>query len=257
MTPTTILELDGISKRYGPVTALHEVDLNLHRGEVLGLVGDNGAGKSTLASIMSGVQRPDRGHVVVDGQRQSFRNPAEARASGIETVYQNLALIPTLTIADNVFLGREQTLGGPLARHLRLLNKRGMRRATDAGFKRLGVVLPSLSTKAAALSGGQRQSVSIGRAVMWGSHIVIMDEPTAALGVEQTELVLALIERLKTQGVGVILISHNMDHIIRVCDRVAVMRHGRKAADVTLDGHIDATHLVGLITGAIQTTPAR
>ncbi|TWF75011.1 monosaccharide ABC transporter ATP-binding protein (CUT2 family) [Pseudonocardia hierapolitana] len=247
-----ILQLDRVSKRYGPVTALCDVSLTLHAGEVLGLIGDNGAGKSTLAGVISGTHRPDTGTVRVDGRECHFRNPAEARKVGIETVFQNLALIPTLSIADNVYLGRELYRGGPAGRPLHLLDKRGMRTAAAAGFARLGVTLPPLTTKAAALSGGQRQSVSIGRAVMWGSHIVVMDEPTAALGVEQTELVLSLIERLKSHDVGVILISHNMDHVLRVADRVAVMRRGRKVADVPLDGRVDGTHLVGLITGAIE-----
>ncbi len=246
-----ILEVHQVSKRYGPVTALSEVSLSLRSGEVLGLIGDNGAGKSTLAGIISGTHRPDTGAVIVDGTPCDFRTPAEARNAGIETVFQNLALIPTLSIAENVFLGRELYRGGSVGRAVRLLDKREMRRSAAEGFTRLGVSLPPLGTKAAALSGGQRQSVSIGRAVMWGSHIVVMDEPTAALGVEQTELVLSLIERLKSHDVGVILISHNMDHVLRVADRVAVMRRGEKVADLALDGAIDGTHLVGLITGAI------
>lgn len=249
---TPILRLDGVSKRYGPVTALRDVSLSLRAGEVLGLIGDNGAGKSTLASIISGNQHPDEGTVTVDGVLSDFKSPAAARQAGIETVYQNLALIPTLSIGDNVFLGRELYRGGVLGRPFHFLDKRGMRKAASEGFARLGVTLPALSTKAAALSGGQRQSVSIGRAVMWGSHIVVMDEPTAALGVEQTELVLSLIERLKSHDVGVILISHNMDHVMRVADRVAVMRRGEKVADLPIEGGIDGTYLVGLITGAIE-----
>jgi ABC-type sugar transport system ATPase subunit len=245
-----VLELSGVSKRFGAVRALQDVSLNLKEGEVLGLVGDNGAGKSTLVSIMAGAQRPDDGTIRVDGDVRQFASPADSRAAGIETVFQNLALIPTLTIADNLYLCRELFHGGPLGRVGRLIDRRTMRKEAQEGFARLGVTLPPLSTKAAALSGGQRQAVAIGRAVLWGSHIVIMDEPAAALGVKQTELVLSLIERLKTHGVAVILISHNMDHVMRVADRVAVMRLGRKVADVELGSGITATDLVGLMTGA-------
>ena len=244
------MELRGVTKRFGPVTALQDVSLDVRAGEVLGLIGDNGAGKSTLVGIMSGALRPDDGTVSVGDTIRRFASPADARAAGIETVFQNLALIPTLSIVDNVYLRREMYLGGQLGKTARLMNKRGMRREARAGFDRLGVVLPPLTTKAGALSGGQRQAVAIGRAVLWGSHIVIMDEPAAALGVKQTELVLSLVERLKSHGVAVVLISHNMEHVMRVADRVAVMRLGRKVAEVPLDGSITGTHLVGLITGA-------
>jgi ABC-type sugar transport system ATPase subunit len=245
-----VLQLDHVTKYFGPVAALQDVSLELRAGEVLGLVGDNGAGKSTLVNIMSGALRPDGGRILVDGAERQFSSPADARAVGVETVFQSLALIPTLSIVDNVYLCRELYRGGRLGRALRLTNKREMRQEARAGFDRLGVTLPALSTKAAALSGGQRQAVAIGRAVLWGSHIVIMDEPAAALGVKQTELVLSLIERLKSHGVAVILISHNMQHVLRVADRVAVMRLGRKVADVELDGTTTGTDLVALITGA-------
>jgi ABC-type sugar transport system ATPase subunit len=250
MTGEQVLRLDHVTKFFGPVTALSDVSLELRAGEVLGLIGDNGAGKSTLVNIMAGALRPDGGTIVVDGEERTFGSPADARAVGVETVFQNLALIPTLNIVDNVYLCRELYRGGPLGQALRLTNKREMRQRTQEGFERLGVTLPPLSTKAAALSGGQRQAVAIGRAVLWGSHIVIMDEPAAALGVHQTELVLSLVERLRSHGVAVILISHNMEHVMRVADRVAVMRLGRKVADVDLDGGITAMDLVGLITGA-------
>ena len=245
-----ILQVRGATKTFGPVLALRDVSLELRPGEVLGLIGDNGAGKSTLVSVISGAQRPDDGEVLVDGRKHTFRSPADARAVGIETVFQDLALIPTLSIVDNVYLCRERYLGGWLGRAARLMNRRAMRREATDGFARLGVKLPAMTTKAGALSGGQRQAVAIGRAVLWGSHIVVMDEPAAALGVEQTELVLSLIERLRSHNVGVVLISHNMEHVLRVADRVAVMRHGRKIADLALDRGITGTDLVGLITGA-------
>jgi ABC-type sugar transport system ATPase subunit len=251
-TTDTVLELQGVTKRFGPVVALRDVSLTLRAGEVLGLVGDNGAGKSTLVNIMSGNLRPDEGQILVDGEPRRFHSPADARAAGLETVFQNLALIPTLNIVDNVYLRRELYLGGRIGKALRLMNKRAMRRETSAGFDRLGVTLPPLKSKVGALSGGQRQAVAIGRAVLWGSHIVMMDEPAAALGVKQTELVLSLVERLKDHGVAVILISHNMQHVLRVADRVAVMRLGRKVADFELDEKTTGTDLVSLITGAVQ-----
>jgi ABC-type sugar transport system ATPase subunit len=251
-TTDTVLELQGVTKRFGPVVALRDVSLSLRAGEVLGLVGDNGAGKSTLVNIMSGNLRADEGQILVDGRPRRFHSPADARAAGLETVFQNLALIPTLNIVDNVYLRRELYLGGRIGKALRLMNKRAMRRETSAGFDRLGVTLPPLKSKVGALSGGQRQAVAIGRAVLWGSHIVMMDEPAAALGVKQTELVLSLVERLKDHGVAVILISHNMQHVLRVADRVAVMRLGRKVADFELDEKTTGTDLVSLITGAVQ-----
>ena len=245
-----VLRVERVVKHFGPVTALREVDLELRAGEVLGLVGDNGAGKSTLVGVLSGSLVPDTGKLWVDGRERSFRSPADARSAGIETVFQDLALVPTLSIADNVFLGRERLGPGRLGRVVRFMGKRSMRNATQEGFARLGVELPGLRTKAEALSGGQRQAVAIGRAVLWGSHIVIMDEPAAALGVRQTELVLGLIERLRQEGVAVVLISHNMQHVMRVADRVNVLRLGRKVADVPLDGSVSGDDLVGWITGA-------
>jgi ABC-type sugar transport system ATPase subunit len=247
-----VLEVNNVTKRFGPVTALRDVSVNLRAGEVLGLVGDNGAGKSTLVNIIAGNLRPDEGEIKVDGARQRFTSPADARKAGLETVFQNLALVPTLNIVDNVYLRRELYMGGRIGRALRIMNRRQMRRETARGFERLGVTLPPLKSKVGALSGGQRQAVAIGRAVMWGSHIVMLDEPTAALGVKQTELVLSLIERLKEHGVAVILVSHNMQHVLRVADRVAVMRLGRKVADRRIDAQMTGTDLVGLITGALQ-----
>ena len=252
MSGAPVLQVDHVGKRFGPVTALSDVSLELHAGEVLGLVGDNGAGKSTLVKIISGALAPDTGRLVIDGEERSFRSPADARAAGLETVFQDLALIPTLNIVENLFLCREEFYGGRAGRVFRLMKRRAMRREAHEGFTRLGVTLPPLKSKVGALSGGQRQAVAIGRAVLWGSHIVMMDEPAAALGVKLTELVLSLVERLKQHGVAVILISHNMQHVLRVADRVAVMRLGRKVADLELDETTTGTDLVGLITGAVQ-----
>jgi ABC-type sugar transport system ATPase subunit len=245
-----VLEVEGITKRFGAVRALYDVSLQLRTGEVLGLIGDNGAGKSTLVGVVSGAVKPDEGRIVVDGVERSFSDPAEARAVGIETVFQNLALVPTLNIAENVYLRRERLGPGPVGKVLHRLHKSAMRRETRAAFDRFGVTLPAVKTKVSALSGGQRQAVAITRAVLWGSHIVIMDEPAAALGVKQTELVLSLVERLKSHGVGIVFISHNMQHVLRVADRIAVFRLGEKVADLDVHERTTGSELVALMTGA-------
>lgn len=245
-----VLEIQHVTKRFGPVTALRDVSLKLHAGEVLGLIGDNGAGKSTLVNIISGAVRPDEGHVLVDEVERNFSDPSDSRAAGIETVFQNLALVPTLNIWENIYLRREELGPGSLARALRVMNKRAMRRQVHDAFERFGVSLPPLRTKVSALSGGQRQQVAVTRAVLWGSHIVLMDEPAAALGVRQTELVLALVERLKSHGVALIFISHNMQHVLRVSDRIAVLFLGDKVADFDVHAGTRASELVALMTGA-------
>jgi ABC-type sugar transport system ATPase subunit len=247
---TTVLEVRGVTKRFGAVTALRDVSLDLRAGEVLGLIGDNGAGKSTLVNVVSGTVVPDEGGILVDGVERHFHSPADARAAGIETVFQDLALIPTLNISDNVYLRREVYGPGKVGRWLRHMNKRAMRRETTRGFERLGVFLPPVKTKVSALSGGQRQAVAIARAVLWGSHIVLMDEPAAALGVKQTELVLSFVNRLKSHGVAVVFISHNMQHVLQVADRIAVMRLGAKVAEVGGGDGTSPTQLVALMTGA-------
>jgi ABC-type sugar transport system ATPase subunit len=247
-----VLAVRDVSKRYGPVTALRGVSLNLRRGEVLALVGDNGAGKSTLVSIISGLTRPDTGEVVIDGEPFAGHGPKAAREAGVETVFQNLALVQTLSIAENIYLGRELYRGGAAGRTLRFLDKRRMRREVEATFDRLGLDLPPVTAKTGALSGGQRQAVAIARAVLWQRKVVVMDEPVAALGVRQTEAVLSLIERLSEHGVATLLVSHNMEHVLRVAHRVAVMRLGRKVADLGLrNGEVSGMQLVGLITGGI------
>jgi simple sugar transport system ATP-binding protein len=247
--PAPVLELRSISKSFGPVRALSGVGFALQPGEVLGLVGDNGAGKSTLISVVSGAAKPDSGEIFVDGVACAFESAVDARAAGIETVFQALALAPTLDIAENVYLGRETLRKGP-ARFLKWMDKASMRREVAAGFERLGLTLPPLSTKVGSLSGGQRQAVAIARAVIWGSRLVMLDEPTAALGAKQTEIVLSFIERLKQHGVAVLFISHNMQHVMRVVDRVVVLRLGRKVFDGSRS-KLTATQLVGLMTGAI------
>jgi ribose/xylose/arabinose/galactoside ABC-type transport system permease subunit/ABC-type branched-subunit amino acid transport system ATPase component len=245
------LEVSDITKRYGPVVALRGVSLTLDRGEVLGLVGDNGAGKSTLISIISGVARPDSGEIRLDGKPWADGGVRTIREAGIETVFQNLALVPTLSIAENMYLGRELLGPGRLASAVRRIDKRRMRREVEGAFTRLGLRMPPVTSKAGALSGGQRQAVAVARAVLWGSRVVIMDEPAAALGVQQTEAVLGLIGRLKAEGVATLLVSHNMEHVLRVADRVAVFRLGRKIADLDQrEQPVTGMQLVGLITGA-------
>jgi ribose/xylose/arabinose/galactoside ABC-type transport system permease subunit/ABC-type branched-subunit amino acid transport system ATPase component len=249
--PVPALEVSDITKRFGPVVALRGVSLSLDRGEVLGLVGDNGAGKSTLISIISGVSRADSGEIWVDGKPWAEGGARTIREAGIETVFQNLALVPTLSIAENMYLGRELYGPGRLASAVHRIDKRRMRREVEAAFTRLGLRMPPVTSKAGALSGGQRQAVAVARAVLWGSRVVIMDEPAAALGVQQTEAVLALIGRLKAEGVATLLVSHNMEHVLRVADRVAVFRLGRKIADLDQRAQpVTGMHLVGLITGA-------
>jgi ribose/xylose/arabinose/galactoside ABC-type transport system permease subunit/ABC-type branched-subunit amino acid transport system ATPase component len=249
------LEVLDITKRFGPVVALRGVSLSIGQGEVLGLVGDNGAGKSTLVSIMSGVARPDSGQIRLNGKHWAETGALTMREAGVETVFQNLALVPTLSIVENMYLGRELYGPGKLAMLARRIDKRRMRREVEAAFSRLGLRMPPVTSKAGALSGGQRQAVAVARAVLWGSRVVIMDEPAAALGVQQTEAVLALIEGLKAEGVATLLVSHNMEHVLRVADRVAVFRLGRKIADLDQrERQVTGMELVGLITGATSAT---
>jgi ABC-type sugar transport system ATPase subunit len=245
-----VLEVQDISKRFGAVRALHEVSFSLYPGEVIGLVGDNGAGKSTLVNIIAGSLQPDSGQILVDGLVRTFENAAQARAAGIETVFQYLSLIPTLDMAENVFLNREIFGFGKFGQRLRWMDKKEMRRQTAAGFTRLGLTLPPPTTKVTALSGGQRQAVAIARAVLWGSHIVVLDEPAAALGVRQTAIVLSFIEGLREHGVACIFISHNMEHVMRVADRIVLMRLGEKIFDAPA-ATTSASDLVAMMTGAI------
>ncbi len=251
------LEVTGITKRYGPVAALRGVSLGLSYGEVLGLVGDNGAGKSTLIAIISGVARPDSGEIRVDGRLWADAGARSTREAGIETVFQNLALVPTLSIAENMYLGRELYGPGRAASVMRRIDKRRMRHEVEQAFERLGLRMPAVTSKAGSLSGGQRQAVAVARAVLWGSRVVIMDEPAAALGVQQTEAVLGLITKLKLEGIATLLVSHNMDHVLKVADRVAVLRLGRKVADLDMrERPVTGMELVGLITGADPGNPA-
>jgi fructose transport system ATP-binding protein len=244
-----ILRAEGISKAYGHVQALQDVDLDLRPGEVLGLVGDNGAGKSTLIKILSGAIQPDAGQILVDGRVVHLRSPIDAQHAGIETVYQDLAVVPMMDIGENIYLGREPRLSGPLGLGLRFINKRRMRREAAQHLQSLNIGLKSVRQRVDLLSGGQRQGVAVARAVVFGRRVVIMDEPTAALGVRESRGVVDLIRRINDQGLSIILISHNMPQVIEITHRIMVLRHGRRAG-VVRTADTDVEQVVRLITGA-------
>lgn len=243
-----ILEVRGLSKSFDAVRAARDISFEVYPGEVLGLLGDNGAGKSTVVSCISGSLTPDAGTILVDGKEADIDSPQRARDLGIETVFQDLALVDSLDVTTNMFLNREILKSKP-ARWLRWMDRGQMHRESQEILDRLHIRINSVKQPMSQLSGGQRQSVAVGRAVAWGHHIVLLDEPAAALGVEQTALVLELINRLRDEGVGVVLISHNMHDVLSVCDRAVVLRHGLKVAQLeTLEG-LTTRHLVDLITG--------
>jgi ABC-type sugar transport system ATPase subunit len=222
-TANPVLELRSVAKSFGAVKALDGVSFSVGPGEVVALVGDNGAGKSTLVKCISGLYQPEAGEILIDGTSQRFASPHEARDCGVETVYQDLSLIDSFNISENFFLGREIHRGPDW---FRVLNKPRMAAETAETLSSLHIRIPSVTVPVSALSGGQRQAVAVARAVAWGRHIVLLDEPTAALGVEQSEQVLQLIARLSERGIAVIVISHNMPDVLRCSDRVVVLRRG-------------------------------
>ncbi|MGL6280711.1 MAG: ATP-binding cassette domain-containing protein [Gaiella sp.] len=225
-----LLECRGICKRFGAVEALTDVDFDVHGGEVVALVGDNGAGKSTLIKAISGIQPPDEGVIRFEGREVAIRTPADATQLGIETVYQDLALCDNLDTAANLFLGRELT-GTPLSALLHVLDEPDMEQRAAEQLADLRVTtIDSVHRPVSGLSGGQRQAVAVARATLWQAKLVILDEPTAALGVSQTAMVLELIKRLRAQGLGVVVISHNIDVVFEVADRIVVLYVGRNAA---------------------------
>ena len=246
-TSQPYLACRGISKHFGAVQALTEVDFEVSLGEVVALVGDNGAGKSTLVKIISGTIAESSGDIVVEGEVHNFKSPRDANAAGIETVYQDLALCDNLDVVANLFLGREVGLGGSLPGAP--LSEAEMERRSLKVLQTLHIRIPSVRREVAALSGGQRQSIAVGRAVLWGSKIVLLDEPTAALGVAQQREVLDLIRRLRDQQIGVVVISHNLQQIFEVADRLVVLRLGRVAANVKRR-EVSINDVVGYITGA-------
>jgi len=236
-----LLELRGVTKYFGHVRALEEVDFELYPGEILALVGDNGAGKSTLIKVISGAVTPDRGEMYLEGQLVRVRSPQDAVALGITTVYQHLALIDTRDVLANLFLGREPSRWG-------MIDRRKMMKDAGSVLGELKISIPSLTEPVGNLSGGQRQAVAIGRALLMGSRIIIMDEPTAALGVEETRKVLELTTDLRDRGLSVIMISHNMHHVLAVADRVTVLRGGRRVG-TRLRSETNHEDLVRIITG--------
>jgi len=246
---TPILEARDIIKTYGHVQALGGANFTVYPGEVVALIGDNGAGKSTLTKVISGVIRPDSGQLLFDGRPVDIGSPSAAQQLGIETVYQDLALAPDLDGAANVYMGRELLKPGFLGK-LGVLDKRAMKAGAEKAFVNLGVAVKDADAAVAYLSGGQRQGVAVARAASWANRVIIMDEPTAALGVVQTANVLEVIRRVRDSGVAVVLISHNMPDVLKVADRIEVLRLGQRVAvfrreEATLES------LVGAMTGAL------
>ena len=245
-----LLMARGLVKRYGRVTALDQCDFDLMPGEILAVIGDNGAGKSSLIKALSGAIRPDDGEIRLDGQRVQFRNPIEAREAGIETVYQTLAMSPALSIADNMFMGREWRKPGIRGSLLRQLDRPRMEKFAREKLNELGLMtIQNINQAVETLSGGQRQGVAVARAAAFGSKVVILDEPTAALGVKESRRVLELIRDVRARGLPVILISHNMPHVFEVADRIHIHRLGRRLCVIRPDDYT-MSDAVAFMTGA-------
>ncbi|HET8726211.1 MAG TPA: ATP-binding cassette domain-containing protein [Alphaproteobacteria bacterium] len=247
-----VLSARGLVKRYGRVTALDHTDFDLMPGEILAVIGDNGAGKSTLIKALAGAVTPDQGEIRLDGKPVHFRSPLDARAAGIETVYQHLALAPSLSITDNLFLGRERRAKGIFGRLFRTLDRAGMQREAREHLNALGLLtIQNIRQPVETLSGGQRQGVAVVRAAAFGSRVVIMDEPTAALGVKESRRVLELIQDVKRKGLPIVLISHNMPHVFEVADRIHIHRLGRRIAVIRPSDH-SMSDAVAIMTGAMK-----
>lgn len=228
-TSEPILTTRGLTKRYGRVVALDQADFDLYPGEVLGVIGDNGAGKSTLIKAICGAVIPDEGEIRLEGKALNFKSPMDARLNGIETVYQNLALSPALSISDNMFLGREIRKDGPLGSIFRMLDRAAMEKKAREKLTELGLLtIQNIGQAVETLSGGQRQGVAVARAAAFGTKVLIMDEPTAALGVKESRRVLELIKDVKKRGLPIVLISHNMPHVFEVADRIHIHRLGKR-----------------------------
>lgn len=247
---TPVIKARGLMKRYGTVVAMNGADFDLYPGEILGVIGDNGAGKSTLIKALSGAVTPDHGTIELEGKAVHFRSPDDARSEGIETVYQNLAMSPALSIADNMFLGREWRKPGFLGNVLRMTDRTRMRAFAREKLSELGLMtIQNIDQAVETLSGGQRQGVAVARAAAFGSRVVILDEPTAALGVKESRRVLDLIKDVRSRGIPIILISHNMPHVFEVCDRVHVHRLGRRLCVIDPKRH-SMSDAVAYMTGA-------
>jgi fructose transport system ATP-binding protein len=245
-----ILQARGLVKRYGQVTAIDGADFDLYHGEILAVIGDNGAGKSSMIKALAGAVIPDEGKIMLDGEEVHFKSPLEARRAGIETVYQDLAVAPALDIATNLFLGREQRRKGPLGSVFRMLDKGDMKEQAAQHMRDLQIGIRSMSQAVETLSGGQRQGVAVARSAAWARKLVIMDEPTAALGVRESNQVLELIRRVRDNGLPVILISHNMPHVFEIADRIHIHRLGKRVAVVDPKDH-SMHDVVGIMTGAV------
>jgi fructose transport system ATP-binding protein len=255
-TARPVLQAKGIVKTYGHVVALDGVDLELYPGEVLAVIGDNGAGKSTLIKCLSGAVTPNQGEMLLDGEPVHFRSPQDARTYGIETVYQTLAVAPALDIASNLYLGREVRKAGVLGSVFRMLDGAGMRKTARVQMTSLGIgTLQNMGQAVESLSGGQRQAVAVARAAAFSSKVIILDEPTAALGVRESNQVLKLIVSIRERGLPVILISHNMPQVFEVADRIHIQRLGKRAAVVSPKA-ISMADAVAVMTGAIKVPPA-
>jgi len=242
-----VLSLKGVSKSFGPVQALSDVDFEVHSGEVVALVGDNGAGKSTLVKTIAGIHTPDGGTISFEGEDVHITSPSDAVALGIATVYQDLALCDNLDVVENLFLGREELAGGPPV--LAPLDEVGMEKQTGELLENLAVTITDVRAEVGTMSGGQRQQVAIARSLLGEPKLVMLDEPTAALGVRQTAQVLALVKRLRERGFGVVVISHNLADVFEVADRIYVLRLGQEAGDF-MAGDVSQDQVVGAITGA-------
>jgi len=249
--PRLVMEARGLVKRYGQVTALDGADFELRAGEIMAVIGDNGAGKSSLIKALSGATIPDEGSVFLDGKVIHFKSPIDARREGIETVYQDLAVAPAMTIAENLFLGREIIKPGFFSSLLRIIDKKKMLEQSIARMNDLKVGIRSMTQAVETLSGGQRQCVAVARAAAFAEHVVILDEPTAALGVKEGNMVLELIRRIRDKGLPVILISHNMPHVFEIADRIHIARLGKRACIVN-PKKISMSDTVAVMTGAMR-----
>ena len=248
--PTPVLQGRGLVKRYGSVTALDGADFELYPGEILAVIGDNGAGKSSLIKVLSGAVVPDEGELWLDGKPVHFKSPIDARRQGIETVYQDLAMAPALDIATNIFMGRELKRAGILGSVFRMLDKKRMLNDASTAMQDLKIGIRSMRQSVETLSGGQRQGVAVARSAAFARHVIILDEPTAALGVKESGMVLDLIRRIKERGLPVILISHNMPHVFDVADRVLIQRLGKRIA-VIKPSNFSMSDAVAIMTGAM------
>ena len=248
---TLVMQARGLVKRYGQVTALDGADFELRAGEILAVIGDNGAGKSSLIKCLAGATIPDEGSILLDGRPIAFRSPMDARQAGIECCYQDLAVAPAMTIAENLFLGREIRRDGFMGSVLGMIDKKRMLETATARMADLKVGIRSMTQAVETLSGGQRQCVAVARAAAFAEHVVILDEPTAALGVKEGNMVLELIRRVRDKGLPVILISHNMPHVFEIADRIHVARLGRRAA-VLNPRKINMSDTVAVMTGAMK-----